>query len=78
MNNFSEDPLFGNPTQSDYHLMSRHGRYSAGKWVYDQETSPCIDAGDPDMDIGREQKPHGRYINVGAYGGTPFASLSGN
>jgi hypothetical protein len=80
MNNFSVDPLFGNPAQGDYHLMSRHGRYSSvtKQWVYDQETSPCIDAGDPSMGVGpgRELKPNGGRINIGAYGGTPYASLS--
>lgn len=81
--NFSEDPLFAFPSSGadgDYHLMSRHGRYlpDTGTWVNDSLTSPCIDAGDPSMQPGREQIPHGGRINVGAYGGTPFASLSRN
>jgi hypothetical protein len=78
--NFSDDPEFADPDRGDYHLKSRHGRYSpnTGSWVYDSVTSPCIDAGSPNMEPGREQIPHGGRINVGAYGGTAFASLSRN
>ena len=77
--NISTDPLFADPGSSDYHLMSRHGRYSPidGTWPTDSLSSPCIDTGDPYVDPGRELKPHGGQINMGAYGGTPFASLSG-
>jgi len=77
--NFSEEPLFADPDNEDYHLMSIYGRYDPDSetWVYvDSDTSRCIDAGDPDMGPGREQWPHGSAINLGAYGGTPFASLS--
>lgn len=77
--NISTDPFFADPYNGDYHLQSRYGRYSAGDndWVTDALTSPCIDAGDPDMYPGRERPPHGGIVNMGAYGGTPFASLSG-
>ena len=77
--NISTDPKFADPGSDDYHLMSRHGRYSPidGTWPTDSLSSPCIDTGDPGMDTGREQKPHGGRVNMGAYGGTPFASLSG-
>jgi parallel beta-helix repeat protein len=77
--NISTDPMFADPESGDYHLMSRHGRYSSidGTWPTDSISSPCIDTGDPGMDTGREQRPHGGRINMGAYGGTPFASLSG-
>ena len=79
--NISEEPYFADPSggiHGDYHLMSRYGRYSptTGTWVNDLITSACIDKGDPRMDLGREQRPHGGQINMGAYGGTPFASLS--
>ena len=73
--NISEDPLFADPVSGDYHLKSRYGRYKEGKWVTDSVTSPCIDAGDPAASPGRERS--GGRINMGAYGGTPFASLSG-
>ncbi len=74
--NISADPLFANPG-SDYHLKSRFGRYSpsSGEWVEDEVNSPCLDAGDPGMHRGREA--NGGRINMGAYGGTPFASKSG-
>jgi parallel beta-helix repeat protein len=76
--NINTDPRFADPGSSDYHLMSRYGRYSPidGTWPTDSLSSPCIDTGDPGMDPGREQRPHGGKINMGAYGGTPFASLS--
>ena len=77
--NIRTDPMFADPGSGDYHLKSRHGRFSPidDTWLTDSLSSPCIDMGDPGMDTGREQKPHGGRINMGAYGGTPFASLSG-
>ncbi len=77
--NISTDPRFADPDNGDYHLMSRYGRYSPNddSWETDSLSSPSIDTGDPDMSPGREQKPHGGIVNMGAYGGTPFASLSG-
>ena len=64
----------------DYHLKSRAGRWdpAANAWVKDAVSSPCIDAGDPNSPTGEEPFPNGNRINVGAYGGTPQASLSGN
>ena len=38
--------------------------------------SPCIDAGDPSADVALEPVPNGRRVNIGAYGGTPYASKS--
>ena len=39
--------------------------------------SPAIDAGDPSMPVGEERPPmHGGIINLGAYGGTKWASLT--
>jgi len=39
--------------------------------------SPCIDTGDPsDTDWQNELLPNGSRINMGAYGGTPEASMS--
>ncbi len=62
----------------DYHLMSQAGRWNPASkiWVQDNITSPCIDAGAPNMDWGQEVWPHGKRINMGAYGGTAQASLS--
>lgn len=62
----------------DYHVMSRAGRWdaSAGEWVQDEVTSPCIDAGDPMSPIMYEPFAAGGVVNMGAYGGTAEASKS--
>ncbi|HUU19496.1 MAG TPA: right-handed parallel beta-helix repeat-containing protein [Sedimentisphaerales bacterium] len=64
--------------QADYHLQSQVGRWdhNSQTWVQDVVTSPCIDAGDPDSDCTAELLPNGERINMGAYGGTPQASMS--
>jgi prepilin-type processing-associated H-X9-DG protein len=76
--NISADPCFVDPNNSDYHLLSQRGRYwpRADVWVLDKVTSPCIDGGDPDDDVLDEPMPNGGLINMGAYGGTPYASMS--
>ena len=56
----------------DNYLMS----YSLIVWEFDEVTSPCIDAGDPNSDLADELWPHGKRINMGAHGGTPRASFS--
>ena len=45
----------------DYHLKSQAGRYDPNTqiWVIDSNTSPCIDAGDPNHPIGLEPFPNG-------------------
>ena len=62
----------------DYHLKSQAGRWEPGdrRWVKDDVTSHCIDAGDPGSDWKGELWPHGKRINLGAYGGTAQASMS--
>jgi len=62
----------------DYHLKSQAGRWdpNSQSWVVDDVTSPCIDAGDPNMPVGDEPMPNGGRINMGAYSGTPEASKS--
>jgi hypothetical protein len=62
----------------DYHLRSPAGRWDPGRntWVIDGDTSSCIDAGNPDSDWTAELWPHGKRINMGAFGGTPQASMS--
>jgi len=62
----------------DYHLKSQAGRWDPGSktWSVDDVTSRCIDAGDPNSDWTAELWPHGKRINMGAYGGTPQASMS--
>lgn len=78
LGNISKDPIFADINNGDYHLQSEYGRYlPKGTWTTDSQTSTCIDGGDPGVRTGREQKPHGGRVNMGAYGGTPFASKSG-
>ena len=76
--NIDADPLFA----GDFHLMSEFGRAATdpslpfGTWSVDTVTSPCIDAGDPNMDVGNEPEGNGGRINMGYYGGTYQASKS--
>ncbi len=74
----TDDPLFVDADNDDYHLRSERGRYwpEYDIWVLDKITSPCVDGGDPDADILNEPLPNGSRINIGAYGGTMEASLS--
>ncbi|MBN1362595.1 MAG: right-handed parallel beta-helix repeat-containing protein [Sedimentisphaerales bacterium] len=77
--NISVDPLFVNTATGDYHLQSQYGRYDPQRdeWVNDDpKTSPCIDAGNPQDYYEAEFEPNGDVINMGAYGGTPYASKS--
>ena len=75
------DEQLNQPIEGDYHLQSQGGRWdpnppSAGTWVQDDVTSPCIDAADPRIPIESEPFPNGGIVNVGAYGGTAEASKS--
>jgi hypothetical protein len=76
--NMSANPFFFDTPNKDFHLKSRAGRWDANgrSWLTDTVTSPCIDAGDPNDNFADELWPHGRRINMGAYGGTPQASMS--
>lgn len=78
--NITDDPLFADAQTGDYHLKSQAGRWDPNKecWLTDDVTSPCIDAGDPSFDWKEEFWPHGGRINMGVYGGTTQASMSGN
>jgi len=64
--------------EGDYHLKSEAGWWDPinESWVIDNITSPCIDAGDPNMPVCDEPEPNGDRINMGAYGGTAEASKS--
>ena len=73
--------------EGDYHLRSEGWRRDsqAGRWTYDDVTSPCIDTGCPTDEPGDEYEclpmdPMGFYgmsrrVNMGAYGQTNEASL---
>ena len=71
-------PLFVDAENGDYHLRSERGRYwpEHDVWVLDKVTSAGVDGGDPGMDPGNEPGPNGGRINMGAYGGTAYASMS--
>lgn len=60
----------------DYRLLSQAGRWdpTSESWVQDDVTSPCIDAGDPNVPIGLEPFPNGGRLNMGAYGADTTAS----
>ncbi|MHC4743745.1 MAG: right-handed parallel beta-helix repeat-containing protein, partial [Planctomycetota bacterium] len=74
----SVNPLPADLEGGDYHLLSEKGRYvpAYGLWSFDHETSPCVDGGDPSDDPSTERMPNGGRINIGAYGGTEYASMS--
>jgi len=76
--NINADPLFANATTRDFHLKSEFGRWepASKSWVNDAVTSPCIDAGDPNMAVVFEPFPNGAVINMGVYGNTAQASKS--
>ena len=84
--NIDADPCFalfdvnGDPNLWDFHLQSAYGRWDTNSqnWVYDANTSLCIDAGDPNSDWSNELWPNGKRINIGAYGGMNQASMNGN
>ncbi|MGD2094193.1 MAG: hypothetical protein PVH77_04205 [Phycisphaerales bacterium] len=76
--NIDVEPMFANLENGDYHLKSQAGRWdpAAQNWVIDDISSLCIDAGKPGDPVGLERFPNGGRINMGAYGGTPEASLT--
>ncbi|NQT19480.1 MAG: SBBP repeat-containing protein, partial [Planctomycetes bacterium] len=74
--NIDVNPRFADPTNGDYHLRSSYGRWSTADqdWATDNNTSLCVDRGDPASDYSREPQPNGQRINIGAYGNTAEAS----
>jgi hypothetical protein len=72
------DPLFADPNNNDFHLLSERGRYwpAHDVWVLDTVTSPCVDGGDPAVEPSGERQPNGGRVNMGAYGNTAYASMS--
>lgn len=72
------DPQFADPANGNFFPQSVTGRFdpATGSWTNDLVHSPVIDFGDPSLPVGDEPMPNGGRINAGAYGGTPWASLS--
>ncbi|MDD3190840.1 MAG: right-handed parallel beta-helix repeat-containing protein [Candidatus Pacebacteria bacterium] len=78
------NPLFvspnsSNPASGDYHIKSVAGRWdpNAKIWTTDSQSSPCIDKGNSSSLYANEPAPNGGIINIGRYGNTTQASLSG-
>ena len=59
-----------------FHLKSEKGRWDGTQWVYDDVTSYCINTGAPFSNYTNEPIPNGNRINIGAFGNTPYASMS--
>ncbi|MHC4745493.1 MAG: hypothetical protein ACYS8Z_26565 [Planctomycetota bacterium] len=76
--NVDAEPHFADASIGDFRLKSQAGRWDAndGRWTTDEVMSPCIDVGDPNTNWTAELWPHGKRINMGAFGGTPQASMS--
>ncbi len=77
----SRDSVASPPIEAgdiDFHLKSEFGHWHSDGWIQDQETSPCIDRGDPESDYSEEPLRNGGRINIGLYGNTPQASKSPN
>lgn len=75
--NISQNPQFADPLNNDFHLKSQFGRWTPFGYVQDTVHSLCIDAGDYASDYTKEPQPNGNRVDIGAYGNTPEASLSG-
>ncbi len=77
-NGTSDDTADDFWVDGDYHLKSEYGRWDPllERWIFDDVTSLCIDSGHPESDWHDELYPHGKRINMGAFGGTPQASMS--
>jgi hypothetical protein len=72
------DPHFADEKNHDYHLKSTAGRWNGKTWVKDFVYSPCIDTGYSSSDYSNEPEDNGDRINIGRYGNTEYASISGN
>ncbi|MES2587908.1 MAG: T9SS type A sorting domain-containing protein [Bacteroidota bacterium] len=76
--NISSDPLFVVAQGHDFHLQSTFGHYfDSEDFIFDNQNSPAIDAGNPNSDFSNEPQENGNRINLGVYGNTAEASKSG-
>ncbi|MCO6401215.1 MAG: right-handed parallel beta-helix repeat-containing protein [Verrucomicrobia bacterium] len=73
----SHDPLFANPDNGDYHVLSQAGRYlPGGGWTNDAATSSLVDTADPLSPFAAEPTPNGARRNLGIFGNHDQASKS--
>jgi hypothetical protein len=69
------NPLMVDVVNGDYHIQSTVGRYVDGLgWIPSVLDSWGIDKGNPGSDYSMEPSVNGDRINIGAYGGTIYAS----
>jgi parallel beta-helix repeat protein len=90
---WTEPPYYYNASWvgGDYHLQSQGWRWIPNithgtNWVWDGQTSLCVDAGNPGTELGDEMltvsvDPNNEWgrnvrVNMGAYGGTAQASMA--
>lgn len=67
----------GRPHNADaIRIQQIEGLVAADDDFHLQPTSPGIDGGDPSFDVSEEPLPSGGRVNLGAYGGTPEATVS--
>jgi parallel beta-helix repeat protein len=67
------------PTLADaIHVQRIQGDFGADDDFRLQASSPAIDAADPSSDFSHELAPNGSRRNIGAYGNTPLAAVSGD
>lgn len=77
LHSYDGDPLLADPANRDFHLRSQAGRWVPGGWTNDVVSSPLIDAGWPGSTAWtNEPAANGGRVNIGLYGGTPWASKS--
>ncbi|KPJ58601.1 MAG: hypothetical protein AMJ46_13950, partial [Latescibacteria bacterium DG_63] len=77
-NSIETDPKFVDQPNNNFHLESTYGHYPS--YTPDASDSPCIDAGQLTgtySAYGEEPEDNGNRVNMGAYGNTCQASLSG-
>ena len=85
LGNLSADPLFAMPghwnpdpegvlvwSEGDYHLRSKNGRWNPilQSWEIDDQTSPCIGAGDTNILTEYGLPVYSEHLNCGVYAGT--------
>ena len=71
------DPLFVDAEAGNFHVASQEGYWDGDAWVKGTQTSWAIDAGHPGSEAyTNEPSPHGWRVNLGRFGGTPYASKS--
>lgn len=79
LHSLSQNPLFADASNGDYHLLSQAGRYSVAVTnfvITDTNTSTLIDSGDPLAAYSNEQPPNGARANIGLHGNDGQASKS--